>query len=60
MIGIHPCLSGFYLTDEDIAFICKSLNKNLIIIYEDHRENKIKYQALIYWEIDRLSICIFS
>lgn len=33
--------------------------KNLIIIHEDHRENEIIYQALVYWKTNRLPICIF-
>jgi len=59
ILGIQHCKTGYYLTDEDLAFICNTLNKNLIIIHEELDENKIKYSALIYWKSNRQPICIF-
>jgi hypothetical protein len=40
IINIQNCQTGYYLTDENLTFICNTLNKNLIILHEDHREMK--------------------
>jgi hypothetical protein len=59
IINIQNCQTGYYLTDEDVAFICNTLNKNLIIIHEDHRENEVINSALIYWKSNGPVVCIF-
>jgi len=60
LIGIEQCQTGYYLTDEDLAFICDILNKNLIIINENIiTDNEKINSALIYWKPHRQTICVF-
>ncbi|KAE9522213.1 hypothetical protein AGLY_017395, partial [Aphis glycines] len=60
LIGIEQCQSGYYLTDEDLAFICDTLNKNLIIINENYTtKNEIINSALVYWTPHRQTVCVF-
>ena len=60
LIGIEQCQTGYYLTDEDLAFICDTLNKNLIIINEHFTtNNEIINSALVYWKPRRQTICVF-
>lgn len=55
MINISDIKSGYYFTDNDLAFICDQLNLNLFII---HVTDNI-YNAIIYWKPDRKCIGIF-
>lgn len=55
MLTIPNCKSGYYLTDEDLAFICDQYNMNLFIIYEINENSN----AIVYWKSNRENIGIF-
>ena len=56
MLGIPNCKSGYYLKDDDLAFICDQFNLNLYLIHEDSENTN----AIIYWKLNRKNIGIFN
>ncbi|XP_060873721.1 uncharacterized protein DDB_G0283697-like [Metopolophium dirhodum] len=56
MLGIPNCKSGYYLKDDDLAFICDQFNFNLYLIHE----NSEYTNAIIYWKLNRKNIGIFN
>ena len=56
MLNIPNCESGYYLKDDDLAYICDQFNMNLYIIYET-----LDYtNAIVYFKPNRKNIGIFN
>jgi len=55
MLNVPNCKSGYYLKDNDLAYICDQFNMNLYIIYETNDYTN----AIIYWKPNRKNIGIF-
>jgi len=56
MLGIPNCKSGYYLKNDNLAFICDQFNLNLYLIHEDFEYTN----ATIYWKLNRKNIGIFN
>lgn len=55
MLTIQNLKSGYYLKDDDLAFICDQFKINLFIIYEINENTN----AIVYWKPNRQNIGIF-
>jgi len=56
MLNIPNCKSGYYLKDDDLAYICDQFNMNLYIIYET-----LDYtNTIVYFKPNRKNIGIFN
>ena len=56
MLTIPNLKSGYYLKDDDLAFICDQFKINLFIIYEINENSN----AIVYWKPNRKNIGIFN